>query len=131
MKLRLRFIVRTLGAIVTMVCVYLGCWQLTSAFGVAAIERSLSGEVENNGRKVTCCAEGTSSPGPFLVVADRYVVEHEEPDAVGSSIEYGGMFLWCGTIFPFGESSAYVRNTTSLLKEGRPPPLPYLSNDAE
>ncbi len=68
-KLSPRFSLRTLLVLVTLVCVYFGCWEITKRYGVPAVDSM------DNGILV-------SSPMPFVVgcyrLYDKYYGRHDK-----------------------------------------------------
>jgi len=64
---RPRFSVRTLVVMVTLVCVYFGCWEITKRFGVRDIVFHKYVFRKLNNKEEVRFAGFLSSPGPFVV----------------------------------------------------------------
>jgi hypothetical protein len=69
MKLRPRFSVRTLVIIVTLVCIYLGAWQITRKYGIND-QMWVRGTIGNTHVYERSRAE-VSCPAPFLIRVDE------------------------------------------------------------
>jgi hypothetical protein len=86
-----RFSLRTLGVFVSLVCVYLGSWQMTTQFGLGRVTSYLKHQAID--------VESSWSPVPFLVVTHVSVPSEfislptDYPQTRSYRDHY---YVWCG-----------------------------------
>jgi hypothetical protein len=90
-RIRLRFSIRTLGFLVTLVCVYLGIWEATKRYGLETIDR---GNRRPYPPGQLILVSDNRSPAPLVIWRDEYGLDVRMDSSMSSSLCTRRFYIW-------------------------------------